>query len=554
MRLARFAVAIATVCLAAGAALAQEDPHAACAEVGWVPREVLDRPVPIRTGIGRAHEALPNASAEVQALHDQGLSYLHSYVWIEAARSFRQALRLDPRQALTWVALSRTWTGLNDDDAARKSQAEAERLSQGAEPRVRLRVAARARHLEALADLSDHAKLEAYRRALDEALAASPDDVELLLLRGHSMEATAAGRGQRGNGATAKYYQRVLEVSPDDFAAHHYLIHTYEGLNRIDEALVHGAAYARLSPQVPHAHHMYAHDLRRVGRVDEAIAAFLKTYELENAYYAAEKIPAGLDWHHGHNLDLLSTAYQHQGRMKLAEKHMREAHALPTTLDYREFNLKEWPGFLLSRGRVEEALAAARELARREYPATRAVGRVLEGQALLALGRTDEATAALAAADDAFRELPAKPVFGRMVPRSSVDPYLDGLRGELLLRGSAEEREEARVILKDVQARIRAVPGPDAWTEALFRLEGIARAARAAGDWDLAAHTAGQMREHDANYAGTHLALGLVAKHEGRLAEAESAMREAVRLWRHADPDLPELAEARASSRALASR
>ena len=299
---------------------------------------------------------------------------------------------------------------------------------------------------------------------------------------------------------------------------------------------------------------MYGHDLRRVGRVDEAIAAFVKTYELENAYYAAEKIPAGMDWHHGHNLDLLSTAYQHQGRMRLAEKHMLESHGLPSILDNREFNLKEWPGFLLSRGRNQEALLAARELASRQWPATRAVGRVLEGQALLALGRADEALASLAAADDAFRELPKQPISGRMITRGAVEPYLDGLRGELLLRGMADEKIEAREILRDVQQRIRAVPGPDAWTEALFRLEGIARAARMAGDWELAAFTAGQMREHDPNYGGTHLALGLVAKHEKRTADAAREMSEAARLWKNADPDLPELAEARDGSRALASR
>jgi tetratricopeptide (TPR) repeat protein len=536
------------------AVVAQDDPHAACASIGWVPREVLDRPVPLRTGIGRAHEALPNASAQVQALHDQGLAYLHSYMWIEAARSFRQALRTDPSQALTWVALSRTFTGLNDDVAAGKSLREAERLAAGADARVRLRVAARARHLEALADLADKDRLAAYKRALDEALAAEPNDVELLLLRGHAEEATAAGRGQRGNDRTAAYYLKVLETSPDDFAAHHYLIHTYEGLGRIDEALVHGAAYARLAPAIPHAHHMYAHDLRRVGRVDEAIAAFVKTYELEKAYFEAENIAPGLDWHHGHNLDLLSTSYQHEGRMRLAEKHMLESRALPSVVDNREFNLKEWPGFLLSRGRSEDALAAARGLTTGQWATTRAVGHVLVGQALLALGRRDEAVAALAAADDAFREIPAKPISGRMVSRSAVEPYLDGLRGELLLGGSPEERLEARAILKDVQQRVRAVPGPDAWTEALFRLEGIARAARAAGDWELAAYTAAQMREHDANYAGTHLALGLVARHEGRTADAAREMAEAVRLWRNADPDLPELAEAREAGRALASR
>jgi hypothetical protein len=57
-----------------------EDPHAACAAVGWVPREVLERPVPLRTGIGRTHEAVTTSSAEAQAFHDQGLAYIHSYV------------------------------------------------------------------------------------------------------------------------------------------------------------------------------------------------------------------------------------------------------------------------------------------------------------------------------------------------------------------------------------------------------------------------------------------------------------------------------------------
>ena len=175
-------------------------------------------------------------------------------------------------------------------------------------------------------------------------------------------------------------------------------------------------------------------------------------------------------------------------------------------------------------------------------------------RALLQLGKPDDALESLRAADDAFRR-DAPPARERPLHRApAVEPYLDGLRGELLLQGAPEERAEARAILKDVQQRIRAVPGPDAWTEALFRLEGIGRVGRAAGDWELAAYTAGQMREHDDAYGGTHLALGLVAQHEGRTAEAAREMAEAVRLWGHADPDLPELAQAREQGRVLASR
>ena len=70
--------------------------------------------------------------------------------------------------------------------------------------------------------------------------------------------------------------------------------------------------------------------------------------------------------------------------------------------------------------------------------------------------------------------------------------------------------------MKDVQNRLRALPGPDAWTQALFRLEAFARTARDVGDWELAEHTARQMLEHDGAYAGSHFALALVARQQGR--------------------------------------
>src|SRR5687767_2346072 len=79
-------LALAFALLVPALAGAQEDPHAACAEVGWVPREILERPVPLRDGTGRAHTPVTTSSKEAQAFHDQGLAYLHSYVWIEAAR------------------------------------------------------------------------------------------------------------------------------------------------------------------------------------------------------------------------------------------------------------------------------------------------------------------------------------------------------------------------------------------------------------------------------------------------------------------------------------
>src|SRR6185295_9773217 len=136
----RASLVLAALAIAA-AAPAQDDPHAACGSVGWVPREILERPVVLRTGIGNAHDPVTTRSAEAQAFYDQGVNYLHSYVWVEAARSFRQALRHDPDLALAWVGLSRVFTGLEDPAAARDAEAKAQERAMKASAREQRRVA-----------------------------------------------------------------------------------------------------------------------------------------------------------------------------------------------------------------------------------------------------------------------------------------------------------------------------------------------------------------------------------------------------------------------------
>jgi hypothetical protein len=142
-------------------------------------------------------------------------------------------------------------------------------------------------------------------------------------------------------------------------------------------------------------------------------------------------------------------------------------------------------------------------------------------------------------------ELEAVPVLtgGITQNRAAVKPYLDALQAEMLLRDG--KIEEGAVQLKDVEARLRALPGPDAWTQALFRLEAFARTARVTGAWELAEHTAKQMIDHDAAYGGSHLALALVARQRGDNELARSEAAAARNYWRDADANLKELGEVR---------
>jgi tetratricopeptide (TPR) repeat protein len=537
---------LAALPLPATAQVAADDPHAACAAVGYVPRELLEKPVALRDGVGagrgpgQAHDPASTSSAEAQAFYDQGVAYLHSYVWIEAARAFRQVLRLDPKLALAYVGLSRVATALEDKPAARRELEQAEALAADVTPRERRRIALRRVQLDALEDLASAEKHAAYKKALDEALAQDISDVELWLLRGNTEEATAAGRGQRGGASSVAFYERALAVSPDHLAAHHYLVHSHEMIGRIDDALVHGEAYVRLAPGVPHAHHMWAHDLRRVGRTRDAIAEFRKADALENAYYAAEGIPAELDWHHQHNLDLLATSHQHQGQMREAEALMRRSFGMPPPYEYSAFNKKEWPAFLLSRGRGTEAREAAQTLVASRFAAARAIGHVALAQVALSKGSFDGARAE---AELAQRESEAVDLT-LWAARNPLLPYLDLVKGSLQLRS---EPAAGRALLEDVGRRLRALPGPDAWMQALFVLESIARTAREASDWELAERMARQMLEHDRAYAGGHYALGLAAEQRGDAALALEAFATAARLWDQADGDLPELQRVRRS-------
>ncbi|MDP9264400.1 MAG: hypothetical protein M3O85_08795, partial [Acidobacteriota bacterium] len=144
-------------------ALAQHEHHATPASgqpaisdpesTDWVPPEILERPLPLRSGLGPVHEAVTTSSKEAPAYYDQGMAYLHSYVWIEAARSFHQALRLDPEMAMAYVGLSRTYSGLTDPQAARAAMQKAREHSAHAADWEKQRIELRAQQLDAIADL-----------------------------------------------------------------------------------------------------------------------------------------------------------------------------------------------------------------------------------------------------------------------------------------------------------------------------------------------------------------------------------------------------------------
>src|SRR5215813_7522615 len=513
---------------------AQNGLHSSHGYIGWIPAEILNRPVTLQQGIGKIHEPVSTSSRQAQLFYDQGLAYLQSYVWVEAARSFHQALRSDPRLAMAYVGLSYAYSPM-DFAAATEALDKAQSLAVSAPNRERRRIQIRSLQLKAMLDSSNSDAFRAFKQSLDDALAEFPSDEQFLLLRGSAEEANPFGDGQGCVIGAIPFYERVLVVSSDSFAASHFLIHCYENSGRSAEALEYARTYVRLAPEVPHAHHMYGHVLRSTGGMLEAIAQFKIADELELSYFKRNNLSPGIDWHYPHNLGLLASSYQFIGKMKAAEEYYRRAGALPAHSDFDAFNRKDLCKFLLDRGRYSEAVEAAQTLARSAFPLARATGHSLAGNAFLRMNQPAEAAAELELSERQTAALPAAETPAALL-------YVAMLRAQILL---TQRSPEAEPLLQRIAKRISAENGPDAWIQGLYELERINRAARAIGNWQVAAQFANLMIERAPEYAGAHYAVALSAEHDGDTQRALTELSLAAKAWGNADPDLPEMHELR---------
>jgi tetratricopeptide (TPR) repeat protein len=496
---------LALVLLSAPASAAAQDAHDHGTTVaGRIPRDIIERPVPIRQGIGKVSHPTSTTSKEAQAFYEQGLAYLHSYVWLEAARSFNQAIRLDGDFALAWVGLSRAYTGLEDAEMARDAQKHAEAIKDVTPREARWRDV-RAKQIDAMAaaqEKADDAHF-AYIKAIDAALEGDPADAELWTLRGNAEEPGGAfGRGQRGTASSIAFYERAIALAPGHFGAHHYLIHSYEQIGHFDKALEHGKVYADAASEVPHALHMYAHDLMKLGRTGEAIEVFGRARTLEHAYYEREDIARDFDWHHAHNLALLALSHRHEGQLDEAEALLREGASVgqssPVRKGYYQGVLLD---LLYARGRHDEVVREARELSAWTQLPVKALGHALAARSLMAQGRQADAAPHIDALAKGGSEAGMYGIYADLQAGLAL--------GEHELRSGKRAAGAQR--LRAVMARARGQRSPDGWIEGLFTLEAVFEIARATGEWALAADAAARLMEHDKAYAGSQEAARAIA-------------------------------------------
>ena len=490
---------------------AQSSPHAGHTTlVGSVSREIMERPVTLTDAPGKLQQGVSTNSAQAQAFYDQGIAYLSSYVWIEAARSFHQALRDDPNLAMAHLGLAKAYAGADAREEAKLHLKKAQELAAAGKVTEKETkwIALAIQQQEAIhAPLEQRTKLhQAYKQAIEELIAFDSNDPHAWILRGNAEEPGPWGRGQVGKVGSIAYYEAALQRDPHNLAAHHFLVHSYENIGRHDIAAKHGKTYAEAAKDIPHAQHMYGHVLPRLGKWQEALHQLSEADRLERKYYVEQNITAEEDWHHGHNLHLLGTVQLRLGNEAEAERLFKEAYELKGRGMLADRYAAPWIEHLLLRERFEEALKTAQEVEHRPSPTARLLGAALAGEANLGLDRLADAKKALKRAEAAEPKVIASlkntpyESFGSSFSRS----FINTLSSEIALRGKTpEEGEQQFIAMADALA---VNPRLDAWADGLFRLERMARAARRAGRPALAQALVERMHKIDPGFTSTALA------------------------------------------------
>jgi peroxiredoxin len=517
-------------------------------------------------GMGDAvHFPISTDSAEAQKFVDQGVAQLHSFYYLEAERSFRQAARLDPGAPMAYWGMAMA----NVNNAKR-----AKGFVKSAQEKAKARALTRREslYLESLAALykegngvTDKARRQGQLEGLEALVHEFPDDLDARAwLAMVTWQNSSKGDGIGSRQAVDGLLAQVLAVSPLHPGAQHYRIHLWDG-PKSDRALLAAALYARSAPGIAHAWHMPGHTYTNLRRYADAAYQQEGSARVDHAMMRRERVMPFEIHNYAHNNQWLATSLAHVGRVRDAVAVARDLVEQPRDPQKNGPNdggsaqrsgRMRWMEALSRYEMWDDLLAATRSgaldwsdlpLERKEKLASLGLALAARGDraglaeqiaALKALGakKADEGKAEApkdAAPKDAAKEAAPKdaakkdaaPAGGSRRNRApDVTAAVAELEGhELLLAGKPDE----------AIARFEKATS--------MRKEALARAYVAAGRLDKAVEVARKHADSSAGQVAPLACLVEVLHAAGKAKEAQDAYRTLEPLARAADAELPVL-------------
>jgi tetratricopeptide (TPR) repeat protein len=363
-------------------------------------------------GLGSHRQMITTRNPLAQRFFDQGLSLAYAFNHAEAARSFREAARLDPQCAMCyWGAAFVLGPNINaamDTAVVREAYVAAQRavaLAATVTPRERAYVAALAKRY-APAPTAARAPLDtAFASAMREVARSYPDDDDAVTI---FAEATmdlspwyywnADGSARPGTADAVASLERVLTRNPNHPGACHYYIHLVEAIHP-ERAVACAERLAALMPGAGHIVHMPGHIYIRVGRFNDAVEANIHAAHADETYIADQR-PQGIYplAYYPHNYHFMAFAATMAGRAAHAiDAARRVVRSVPVDVAAVVPELQLLVPFahltLASFGRWDDVLAEPEPPTSLRFPT--AMVYYARGVALAAKGRLPESGVAL---------------------------------------------------------------------------------------------------------------------------------------------------------------
>lgn len=298
------------------------------------PMKAAPGDVPLFKDLGGMSFKLEHASPKVQAYFDQGLRLAFAFNHAEAQRAFQAAQKLDPGCALCfWGEALVLGPNINvpmspeANAPAWAALARAVALKDRLPPRERVLVDALQKRYAAEPPADRSALDAAYADAMKRVVAQFPgEDLMEVLYAEAAMDTQpwdyweAAGAKPKGRTADiVAALETVLKRHPDHAGAIHLYIHAVEASTTPDRALAPARRLAAQMPGAGHIVHMPAHIYYRVGLYRESLEANRQAIAVDEAYFKrSPSDPTYRSAYYPHNIHFLMVSAQMGGAAKTA--------------------------------------------------------------------------------------------------------------------------------------------------------------------------------------------------------------------------------------------
>jgi len=260
-----------------------------------------------------------SGSEHAQGHFLRGVAALHSFWYEEALEAFRAATNADPDFMMGYwgqaMAHNHPIWKEQDMEAARAVLANIRNKAK-VTPRERA-------YLDAVKVLYGEgdkaARDKAYSTAMEKLYRDYPQDLEAACFYALSLLAVA---GQSDSRLRTRIQAGAITLdvfnkNPDHPCAAHYTIHAFDDPDHAILALPAARRYAKIAPESPHALHMPAHIFLQLGMWPEAASSNEAGWKASVAWVKRQGLP--LSHRDYHSLYWLQYVYLQQGRYKKAE-------------------------------------------------------------------------------------------------------------------------------------------------------------------------------------------------------------------------------------------